>query len=355
MEALSAARTLVVAPNWVGDCVMAEPVLRALAASGRVLAVLAKPALHPLLALFPGVEALLAREADDPATVAALRTGSFAEALVLPNSFRAARLVRAAGIPKRFGYRGAWRSPLLAPAVRRPRGARPQVEDYRELLAAAAVPAPADWIPRLELPPALVAAGRERLARARLEPGSPLVGIAPGAEWGASKRWPMRSFADLATELRRRRPGLRQVVLAGPKEVWLAVRVHELSGKIHPVVGPELDLAGLAGVLSHLDALVSNDSGPMHLAAALGVRCVALFGPTDPRRTAPAGEGHHVLWRGLWCAPCFRRRCPLVHHGCLRGIGVGAAADAVVAALERDGPLQPGAAPHTLSTAPDGG
>jgi ADP-heptose:LPS heptosyltransferase len=106
------------------------------------------------------------------------------------------------------------------------------------------------------------------------------------------------------------------------------VRVHEESGKPHPVVGPDLDLAELAGALAHLDLLVTNDSGPMHLAAALGVPTVALFGPTDPRRTAPAGDGHEVLWRDLWCSPCFRRRCPLVHHGCLRGIPVDGVADA---------------------------
>jgi len=315
-------RSVVLAPNWVGDVVMAEPVVRALTASGRSVTVLAKPPLAPLVALFDGVEATLPR-GDDTETIATLRAGKFEEAVILPNSFRSARLAREAGIAARWGYRGNLRAPLLAPAVRRPRGVRPQVEAYRELLAAMGVAAPSGWVPRLELPEALVAAGRERLGRARIAPGEgPLVALFPGAEWGASKRWPMKSFAALAVELRRRLPGARQLVVAGPKEVWLAVRVHEESGKLHPVIGPDLDLAGLAGVLAHADLMVTNDSGPMHLAAALGVRCVALFGPTDRRQTAPAGEGHAVLSRDLWCAPCFRRRCPLLHHGCLRGIGV---------------------------------
>jgi len=328
--ARAGARTLVVMPNWVGDCVMAEPVVRALAAAGRELVLLAKQPLLPLLQLLPGIAATLARDADDDATVAALAAAGCDEAIVLPNSFRAAKLVRDAGIARRFGYRGELRGALLAPAVARPRGRRAQVEDYRELLAAAGVAPPADWTPRLALPPALGERGRERLARAKIEAGAqPLVGLFPGAEWGGSKRWPWRRFAELATELRRRLPASRQIVLAGPKEVWLAVRVFEESGKIHPVIGPELDLAALAGVLAHLDLLVTNDSGPMHLAAALGVPCVALFGPTDPRRTAPAGAGHAVLYRDLWCSPCFRRRCPLLHHGCLRGITVGQVADAV--------------------------
>jgi len=339
-------RTLVVAPNWVGDCLMAEPVFRALAASGRELTVLARRPLQPLLALFTGVTATLDRGTDE-ATLAAIRAreasgaGPFDEAVILPNSFRAAWLLSRAGIARRYGYRAEFRGPLLAPAVARPRGRRPQIEDYRELLTALGAPPPASWIPRLELSPALLARGRERLERAHLSAtDGAFVGLAPGAEWGASKRWPMRHWADLAHELRRRIPGVREAIFVGPKETWLGVRVHEESGKIHPLLGPDLDLAGLAATLAHLDLLVTNDSGPMHLAAALGVPCVALFGPTDRRRTAPAGgagAGHVVLDRELWCSPCFRRRCPLLHHGCLRGIGVDAVATAAERALATRG------------------
>jgi heptosyltransferase-2 len=341
-------RTLVVAPGWVGDTVMAEPVLRALAASGRELAVVAKRPLLPLVALLPGVVETIERGADAE-TTAALAARGYAEAVVLPNSFRSAKLVRDARIPRRYGYRGDLRGPLLAPAVARPSRRRPQTEDYRELLAAMAVEPPADWTPAIRPAEALLAAGRERLARARIDVGGaaspPLVGLFPGAEWGASKRWPMRSFAALSHELRRRLPAARQVIVAGPKEVWLAVRVYEESGKLHPVVGPELDLAALAGVLAHLDLLVTNDSGPMHLAAALGVACVALFGPTDPRRTAPAGEGHEVLWRDLWCSPCFRRRCPLLHHRCLAGISPVTVAEAVERGLSERGGHAPSPRP----------
>ncbi|MCB9378489.1 MAG: lipopolysaccharide heptosyltransferase II [Holophagales bacterium] len=333
---MSEPRTVVVAPNWVGDCVMAEPVVAALAASGRRLTLLAKRPLHPLLALFPGVVETLDASGADAEVVARLASEGFDEAVVLPSSFRAAWRVARAGIPRRFGYRAELRGGLLRPSVARPSRRRPQIEDYRELLAAMSVPPPVDWIPRLEAPEELRAAGRARLERAQLaiDPDAgPLVGLFPGAEWGASKRWPMQRFAELARELRRRRPDARAVVLAGPKEVWLAVRVHEESGKLHPVIGPDLDLAGLAGVVAHLDLLVTNDSGPMHLAAALGVPTVALFGPTDPRRTAPAGPGHTVVYRDLWCSPCFRRRCPLVHHRCLSGISAAEVAATAVGAL----------------------
>src|SRR4029078_9272959 len=99
------------------------------------------------------------------------------------------------------------------------------------------------------------------------------------------------------------------------------------------VSGPDLDLRGLAAVLAHLDLLITNDSGPMHVAAAFGVRCVALFGPTDPGRTAPAGDAHRVLYTDRWCSPCSRRPSPLLHHRCLRDIRVDAVAAAAVAAL----------------------
>jgi heptosyltransferase-2 len=200
---------------------------------------------------------------------------------------------------------------------------RPQVEDFRELLAAMGVPPPASWVPRLELSEELLRGGRERLLRAHIAPeDGPLVALFPGAEFGSAKRWPWRRFAELARALRREVPGCRVVIIAGPAEVWLAVRVHEESGHVPPVIGPDLDLAGLAGVLAYCDAMVTNDSGPMHLAAALEVPCVALFGPTDARRTAPAGDGHAVLRRDLWCQPCFRRSCPLLHHRCMRDLAV---------------------------------
>ena len=321
--------SVVFAPNWVGDTVMALPVIEALAAAGRAPRVLARPHLGPLLELCPAVSGVVER-ADDAATVAALRRHDFSEVLLLPNSFRSAWLSRQAGIPRRFGYRGNWRSPLLSPAVRRPAGKRPQVEDYGELLAAMRVPPPPDWVPRLDLSPADRAAGRALLQRTGVAGDGPLVGLFPGAEFGPSKRWPWQRFAALARRARRRLPGARILILVGPKETWLGVRLHEESGRVHPLAGPDLDLGQLATLLANLDLLVTNDSGPMHLAAAVGVPCVALFGPTDPGRTAPAGAGHRVLYTDRWCSPCFRRRCPLVRHRCLREISVDQVLEAVV-------------------------
>jgi heptosyltransferase-2 len=331
-------KTLVVLPNWVGDTVLALPVLEALAASDRQLSVLSRPHLTSLLQPLPAVATVVSRNASDGDTVLQLREAAYEEALVLPNSFRSGWLPFRAGIPRRWGYsrlslEGILRAFILRPAIRQHRyRGHHQVEDYGDLLAAMGVDPPTDWMPRLHLSPGQLDQGRQLLERARLASGkTPLIGLFPGAEFGPSKRWPWRRFAGFSRALRKQLPTSRQVVVAGPKEVWLAVRVHEESGKNHPVVGPDLDLGQLATVLAQLDLLVTNDSGPMHLAAAVGTPCLALFGPTNPVRTRPVGETHRVLHSDRWCSPCFRRRCPLLHHGCMKDIGVD---EAVERALE---------------------
>ncbi len=333
--------TVVIAPNWVGDTVLALPVFEALAASGREVTVLARPHLHSLLSLVPGVSDSLTRSPSDGQTIEAMRARNFDEAVILPNSFRSAWLPYRAGVPKRWAYGGrfpswSFRSPLLKPSVRRPRiSGRHQSTDYLELMEAMAVEAPSDWQPRLSLSGELKATGLSRLARAQVQSdSSAIVGLFAGAEFGPSKRWPWRRFVDLARNLRRARPDVRIVIIAGPKELWLAVRIHEETGKIHPVVGPDLDLAGLAAVLDQLDLLITNDSGPMHLAASLGVPCLAFFGPTDPTRTRPVGQEHQVLYTDRWCSPCFRRRCPLLHHRCLRDLSVDQAVERSIRILD---------------------
>lgn len=334
-------RTVAIMPNWVGDTVLALPVLEALGRAGRSVSTLGRPNLRPLLDGQPGIADYLDRPSSNTETIHLLRRAGFEEAVILPNSYRSAWLVHRAGIPRRWGY-GGWspeqllRRAILAPAVpdRRSKD-RHQVEDYSGLLTAMGIDHPDPWKPRLHLSPEQTEGGRSLLARSRLDPDrAPLIGLFAGAEFGPSKRWPWRRFADLSRRLRKDSPGSSQIILAGPKETWIAVRIHEESGKIHPVVGPDLDLGQLATVLAKLDLLITNDSGPMHMAAALDVPCLTLFGPTDPRRTAPVGESHQVLYTDRWCSPCFRRRCPLLHQRCMRDITVDLVADRALGMLD---------------------
>ncbi|MEE8367652.1 MAG: lipopolysaccharide heptosyltransferase II [Thermoanaerobaculia bacterium] len=317
-------RTLVVTPNWVGDLVMALPVLEALARDHREVWALAKPNLVPLLESNPHVHGVLQRASSDGDTLRRVREIEAAESVILPNSFRSATIPFRAGIPVRLGYRGDWRAPLLNPAIKRPTSkGRSQIEDYKELLQAHNIAPPLTWVPSIHLTAEMRASGEALLQRAKVRvSGRQTIGLFPGAEFGKSKRWPRERFAETIRQIRRAAPNVNQVIVVGPKEVWLGVRLYEATGKIHPVIGPDLDLAGLATVLSQLDLLVTNDSGPMHLAAAVGTPTVAIFGPTDPVRTAPAGLGHQVVYADRWCSPCFRKRCPLLHHHCMKKIEV---------------------------------
>ncbi len=333
---LSPRHTLLVLPNWVGDTVMALPVAEALAASGRRLTALARPHLESLLGLVPAIGDVLVRSHSNPETIAAIRGRGFDEAVVLPNSFRSAWLVFRAGVPVRWGYRGDLRGALLHPSVVRPPGSRHQITDYDALLAELGAE-PVRPLPRITLPAERAEQAASHLRDSGIRPDPPsAVGVFPGAEFGPSKRWPPSRFATLIRHLRDR--GLQPVVIAGPAERPLAREVAGADGAV-PIVGPGLDLAELAAVLGRLRFLITNDSGPMHLAAAMGVPCIALFGPTDPARTAPAGAGHHVLSRGRWCAPCFRKRCPLLHQRCLKEITVEDVANAVDRALASSQPI----------------
>jgi len=253
--------------------------------------------------------------------------------VILPNSFRGAWLPFRAGIPVRWGYRGDLRGFLLEPALKRPEGLRHQLTDYDSLLewVGAAIPTKP---PRLNLSPAQLDLGRRVLQETgvRIEGPSKAIGVFPGAEFGSSKRWPSDHFVELLRQLDERQD-LKTVLIVGPGEEALATEIQQKSAVATPIVGPQLNLAELAAVLANLQVLVTNDSGPMHIAAATGTRCVALFGPTNPTRTAPAGEEHLVLYTRRWCSPCFKKRCPLLHQRCMRDLSVARVIDALMEAV----------------------
>ena len=154
---------------------------------------------------------------------------------------------------------------------------------------------------------------------------------APGAAWGSAKRWPPSSFAVLARTLGA--DGLRPVLVGSAADAPVGraiLRALEPNGAVLNVIGN--DIGGLVGVLANCRALVSNDSGAMHLGAAIGLPVTVPFGPTDERLTRPLGDHHSVLTHPVWCRPCMLRECPL-DHACMRGIPVAAVADAARRAL----------------------
>ncbi len=192
----------------------------------------------------------------------------------------------------------------------------------------------ADQAWRAPLPEQLAGLGLQALRGTGVGPMTRPVGLAPGvASGGSAKQWPEAHFGRLAKLLKA--GGFHPVVVIGPGEATIARSVVEASGLDLPVIAEDLDAAGLAAVLSGLSALVGNDSGPAHLASALGVATVALFGPTDESRTAPMAPDGVVLRHQMECAPCGRTACPLVHQACLRDLDPVTVFDAVVAQVDR--------------------
>jgi heptosyltransferase-2 len=326
---------LILAPNWLGDAVMALP---AIADVGRVspeatITVAARPAIAPLFHLVPHVHDIVVLEG--PASAGnggtALRRHGFDTALLLPNSFHAAWVASRAGIPERWGYRTEWRGSLLTRAIDRAPSGVHQVEYYQQLVHALGFPnGPVE--PRVHVPPASRAAGVDRLAAAGWDGHAPLVALAPGAAYGSAKRWPPHRFAELALALAG--DGVTAVMVGSPADVPTGREVEaQLAGRGRTLnlIGAT-DLPALVGVFVNCRALVSNDSGAMHLAAAAGVRVTAVFGPTDERVTGPRGAA--IVSHDVWCRPCLLRECPLDHE-CMRGVQVGTVLDAVLDGARR--------------------
>jgi heptosyltransferase-2 len=323
---MSPSSLLVRVPNWLGDAVMALPALGAVRA--------AFPETRIALAAGSSVAALF--EEDTPAAqdelislgdpdraereqVRRMAEGNFDAALLFPNSFRAAWTARRAGIPERWGYAGNLRGWLLTRAVARPRARHlHQAEYYRELVRGLGFDAP-EALPRIAVRADTAARADALLARHGVEGPAAIVGFAPGAAYGHAKRWPPRRVAEVIARASKElgtvcvlvgahadRDAAREIESSLPADV----RAVNLVGRT--------DLRLLAGVLARCRAFVSNDSGAMHLAAAIGVPVAAIFGPTDDRVTRPLGE-HDVLVHQVFCRPCMLRDCP-IDHRCMTAI-----------------------------------
>jgi len=323
-------RSLVIAPQWIGDAVMTEPLMRLLAARGESLSVAALPWVAPVYRAMRSVTEVLelpfqhgglqwtARRATGQAM-----KGQFDRAYLGPNSFKSALIPWFADIPERIGYHGEHRYGLLTTRLPNPskhsRGS--MVAHY--LALAQEESSPSECVPKLDLQmPEL----RDALAELGLSHGTYVV-LAPGAEYGPAKRWPKEHFAELA-----KLAGLPMVLLGSGKEAALCQTIADNVNSSH--AGRAKNLAGITdltqamAVIAAAHSVVSNDSGLMHVAAAFGVPQVALFGSSSPQHTPPLNNKASVLWLKndvayqppLDCAPCFKRDCPLEHTRCLNDL-----------------------------------
>ncbi len=327
---------LVRAPNWLGDAVMALPVLTGLRSrfTEARLTVLAAPRVAPLFKGQPGVaETLLYPPGPEKWRFLLSLRGRFDLALVLPHSLESALGLWLAGVPARVGYDANGRRPFLSAAL----AGRRRLTGLHTVYYLLGVLRAFGEVTEFTVPALFLSAGEAEAAAGLLAesagPGGPWVGLSPGAAYGPSKRWPPERFAALGTQLVEDL-GARLVLLGGPEDRPVADQVRE-----HLQV-PVLDLVGRTplrqalGVVSRLRLLVTNDSGLMHAAAALGVPLVAIFGSTDPRATGPFTSRATVLYQPRPCSPCLKRTCDQ-DYACLTEISV---AEALAAARAWLGP-----------------
>jgi heptosyltransferase-2 len=310
-------RILVRAPNWVGDTVLSLPALRDLRRNfpSARLSVLARPAVADVYRAVAEVDAV--RETRSfAADVESLR-GAFDLGLLLPNSFGTALQLQRAGVPERWGYATDGRGPLLTRRCKVKDEVRGESEVYyyRAMLAGLGLLVTAAPDVSLRAPEAW----RDR-ARRVLEGEGPWLGINPGASFGTAKRWIPERYAAVADRLSRRL-GLRPVVVGGAAELPVAQALAAAMQTPVQVLCGRTSLGELVGVLAELRLLLTNDSGPMHLAAALGTKLVAVFGSTNWRETAPFTTRARLVREDVECAPCKLRECP-IDHRCMTRISV---------------------------------
>ncbi len=288
-------RTLVIPPVGLEGLVASLPLCAALTGSGRRLTLALTEDLVPLGNLSAAAQCFVRPSGGGPAPL--LHPEDFDEAVVLDESLGAALWVRGAKISS-WGYGGGLRRFILRRAVPRPRRAagclRP--EYYQDLQRAMGMPIEDGGVP-LELPEELRTRARERLERAHLRlSDGPLLGIYAGREGSPRKPWPRKSFEELLRRLRRQEPRLQVILFATTDDLWTAVRIYEETGKIHPVLGPDLSVDVLAAVLGELDLLIAGESRFLHLAAAVDTSTLGLF-IRDPDLWGPQGEKHRAVQR----------------------------------------------------------
>lgn len=313
-------RALIVAPQWIGDAVMSEPLLRRLAARGERLTVAALPWVAPVYrataAVAEIVELPFAHGRLDWAArrrLGASLKGRFDVAYVLPNTIKAALVPWFAGIRRRIGYHGEGRWGLLNMRLPNPAGRPPMVAFYSALAGTPGDPADR---PQLAFDSATLDAAAARAGVAR----GACFAFAPGAEYGPAKCWPADHYAALARALHARH-GQPVLLLGSGKERALCETIAAAAPGACRVLAGQTSLIDAMALIAASRGLVSNDSGLMHVAAAFGLPQVAVFGSTSPEHTPPLNPRARVVWLkdelGLDCMPCFDRRCRFGHYRCL--------------------------------------
>jgi len=340
-------RIMVRATNWVGDAVMTTPALAALRDNfpEASLTVLAHAGVAPVFADHPAVDDILlfdsrgrhrgvsgvwrmARQID---------RARFDLAVLFQNAFRAALTVRLAGVPLRLGYDTDGRGFLLNRPIRLEPGDKQvhETEYYLRILARAGLRAESS-LPAFHYSGAVRDRASERLKRLGLDRAF-LLGIAPGAAYGTAKRWPAERFAEAADRILKRTDGTA-LIFGGLGEAEAAFRVREAMTSPAVSLAGETDLAEAAALIARCRLFLTNDSGLMHVASAVGVPLVAVFGSTNPVTTSPRGGPVRLIRHPVECSPCLKPVCDRPGHPCMDRVRPGEVAMAGLGLLDETRP-----------------
>ena len=316
-------------PNWVGDVLMATPVLRALRENfpESKIVVLGKPWSRDLLDGHPAVDEIITAPFQSGklnvrsimALVKQIKEQDPQWGLLLPNSLGSALIFVVAGIPNRVGYSTNGRSIVLNRGVPVPHEKMHQIDSFLHLLTGFSLDGPWDKTLYFPIQDQKMLEAEALWKEWNVIRTDVIVGLNPGAAWGPSKRWLPANFAA-AGEMFQRELGARILIFGGPEDVPLA---QEIASRMQtpPLIAAGRDnLRVLPALLSRCNLLITNDTGPMHIAASQKVPQVVLFGPTDPRQTSYSDPSMHVIRKDLECSPCFEPHCPLGHHRCMSEI-----------------------------------
>ena len=330
---------LIRAVNWLGDAVMTTPAIGAVRESfpDARITVLANPLVAELFTPHDWVDEVIVYDRKGRhaglsghfALATELRSLKFDLAILLQNAVDAAIIARLAGIPRRMGYRTDGRGVLLThgvtvtPELKRLH----HVDYYLAMLAGWGITSSGKGL-RLTVTAGEQAAAAALLAQSGIGDGEFLLGINPGATYGSAKRWYPERFANVADELARCW-GARVVITGGPGETGIAAEIEAaMAGRCLNMAG-RTSVRELSALIRRCNFFITNDSGPMHLAAAFNIPLVAVFGPTDHTTTSPYSDKSVVVRSVTECAPCLKRECP-TDHRCMTAV---TADDVITAAL----------------------
>ena len=315
---------LIRATNWVGDAVMCLPALRAIRGRfpGAHIAILAKPAVADLYARESCADEVIRYNTKPRQVARDLRPRGFDCAILLQNAFEAAWIAWLARIPNRIGYNRDGRGLLLTQLVPVPkRGEIPRHERFYYL----------ELLRRAGLIESLPESSMIRLENSRVTPAR-IIGVSPGAAYGNAKRWLPERFAEAAAKLAARR-GASIALFGSAAERSICEQIAQLLNG-HNVVNHagQTTLAQFIDLAAECELFLTNDSGAMHIASALGVPTVAIFGATDDLATGPTGPKARVVREVVECSPCLLRECP-IDHRCMRRVSADRVVEEALALL----------------------